>query len=77
MLVDGSPGYPDIERLWQIASDEKLSFLGVSAALIDVWRQQNLVPKQKYELSSLRTIASTGSPLAASGFDWVEDSVGS
>ncbi len=77
VLVDGSPGYPDIERLWQIANDEKLSFLGVSAALIDVWRQQNLAPKQKYELSSLRTIASTGSPLAASGFDWVEEYVGS
>jgi acetoacetyl-CoA synthetase len=77
VLVDGSPGHPDIERLWQISNDEKLSFLGVSAALIDVWRQQNLVPKQKYELSSLRTIASTGSPLAASGFDWVEESVGS
>jgi acetoacetyl-CoA synthetase len=77
VLVDGSPGYPDVERLWQITSDEKLSFLGVSAALIDVWRQQNLAPKKKYELGLLRTIASTGSPLAASGFDWVEESVGS
>jgi acetoacetyl-CoA synthetase len=77
VLVDGSPGHPDIERLWQITNDEKLSFLGVSAALIDVWRQQKLEPKKKYELDSLRTIASTGSPLAASGFDWVEESVGS
>jgi acetoacetyl-CoA synthetase len=77
VLVDGSPGHPDTERLWQISNDEKLSFLGVSAALIDVWRQQNLEPRKKYELGALRTIASTGSPLAASGFDWVEESVGS
>jgi acetoacetyl-CoA synthetase len=77
VLVDGSPGYPNVERLWQITNDEKLSFLGVSAALIDVWRQQGLNPKDKYQLGSLRTIASTGSPLAASGFDWVEESVGS
>ena len=77
VLVDGSPGHPNIERLWQITSDEKLSFLGVSAALIDLWRQKNLQPKSKYQLEYLRTIASTGSPLAASGFDWVEESVGS
>jgi acetoacetyl-CoA synthetase len=77
VLVDGSPGHPDIERLWEITNEEKLSFLGVSAALIDVWRQQGLNPKDKYQLGSLRTIASTGSPLAASGFDWVEESVGS
>jgi acetoacetyl-CoA synthetase len=77
VLVDGSPGHPNIERLWQITGDEKLSFLGVSAALIDVWRQQGLEPKDKHQLDNLRTIASTGSPLAASGFDWVEESVGS
>lgn len=77
VLVDGSSGYPDVERLWQIASNEKLSFLGVSAALIDVWRQQEITPRKKYELSTLRTIASTGSPLSAAGFDWVEESVGS
>jgi acetoacetyl-CoA synthetase len=77
VLVDGSPGHPNVERLWQITGEEKLSFLGVSAALIDVWRQQGLKPKDKYQLGSLRAIASTGSPLAASGFDWVEESVGS
>ena len=77
VLVDGSPGHPDVQRLWQISHDEKLSFLGVSAALIDVWRQQGLVPKNKHQLRALRTIASTGSPLAASGFDWVEECVGS
>ena len=77
VLVDGSPGHPNTERLWQITNDEKLSFLGVSAALIDVWRQQGLKPKDNYQLASLRTIASTGSPLSAIGFDWVEESVGS
>jgi acetoacetyl-CoA synthetase len=75
VLADGSPGYPDIDFLWSVAHREKLTFLGVSAALIDTWRRSNLSPRTTHELSSLRTIASTGSPLAASGYDWVATDV--
>ena len=75
VLVDGSPGHPDLERLWSIAESEKLSFLGVSAALIDSWRKRPLHPGKLFDLSKLRTLASTGSPLSGSGFDWVSDSV--
>ena len=75
VLCDGSPGHPDIERLWRIADEERLSFLGVSAALIDTWRRAGITPKETYELSALRTIASTGSPLAPSGYDWVASAV--
>lgn len=77
VLCDGSPGHPDIERLWRIADEERLSFLGVSAALIDTWRRGGITPKETYELSTLRTIASTGSPLAPSGYDWVASAVSS
>jgi acetoacetyl-CoA synthetase len=76
-LADGSPGFPELDRLFAIASTEKLSFLGVSAALIDSWRKADTQASKKYDFSSLRTIASTGSPLAISGFDWVKDQVGS
>jgi acetoacetyl-CoA synthetase len=75
VLCDGSPGYPDISRLWAIAHEERLTFLGVSAALIDSWRRAELEPLNTCDLSALRTIASTGSPLAASGYDWVADAV--
>jgi acetoacetyl-CoA synthetase len=75
VLADGSPGYPDINRLWSVAHDERLTFLGVSAALIDAWRRADLEPRRHFDLSSLRTIASTGSPLAASGYDWVASAV--
>lgn len=75
VLCDGSPGYPDINRLWSIAHDERLTFLGVSAALIDSWRRSGIVPRESFDLSSLRTIASTGSPLASSGYDWVASAV--
>jgi acetoacetyl-CoA synthetase len=75
VLVDGSPGYPDIDRLWTMTKDERLSFLGVSAALIDTWRRAELRPADNGGVSSLRTIASTGSPLAAGGYDWVARNV--
>ena len=75
VLCDGSPGYPDIYRLWTIAHEERLTFLGVSAALIDSWRRAAIEPRHNFDLSALRTIASTGSPLAATGYDWVADAV--
>jgi acetoacetyl-CoA synthetase len=75
VLVDGSPGYPDIDRLWTMTKDERLTFLGVSAALIDTWRRAELRPADNGGVSSLRTIASTGSPLAAGGYDWVARNV--
>lgn len=75
VLVDGSPGYPDLGRLWSIAADERLSFLGVSAALIDTWRTADLAPKNFGSLESLRTVASTGSPLAPEGYDWVAETI--
>ena len=75
VLVDGSPGHPDLGRLWSITSQERLSFLGVSAALIDTWRKAELVPKDHWPLAELRTIASTGSPLVPEGFDWVAGAV--
>ena len=77
VLCDGSPGYPDISRLWAIAHEERLTFLGVSAALIDSWRRAALEPHHTFDLSALRTIASTGSPLAATGYDWVAEAVSS
>jgi acetoacetyl-CoA synthetase len=75
VVVDGSPGYPDLGRLWSIAAQERLSFLGVSAALIDSWRSADLAPKDYGSLESLRTVASTGSPLAQEGYDWVAETI--
>jgi acetoacetyl-CoA synthetase len=75
VLVDGSPGFPDLGRLWSITAGERLSFLGVSAALIDTWRKAELQPKDFGSLESLRTIASTGSPLGPEGYDWVAESI--
>ncbi|MFM2412328.1 MAG: hypothetical protein RLZZ587_661, partial [Actinomycetota bacterium] len=75
VLTDGSPGYPTLDHFWTVTEHERLTFLGVSAALIDTWRRSELTPSAQRSLSALRTIASTGSPLAASGYDWVAEEV--
>ena len=71
VLYDGSPMFPNPSRLFDIAQDEKLTFLGVSAKFIDTSRKESLTPMKTHELSHLRTMASTGSVLSPEGFDYV------
>jgi acetoacetyl-CoA synthetase len=75
VLMDGSPGHPTMTRVWSIAAAERLTFLGVSAALIDAWRRTESDPLAEGNLDALRTIASTGSPLAPEGYDWVSSAI--
>jgi len=75
VLFDGNPMYPGPERLFDIAEAEELTFLGVSAKYIDSIRKSELTPKDSHNLSKLRTIASTGSPLSHDGFRYIYESV--
>ena len=70
VLYDGSPTYPSITALFDIAVDIKITHFGTSAKFIDSLMKQE-VNLTSYDLSSLRMITSTGSPLAAEGFDYV------
>jgi acetoacetyl-CoA synthetase len=71
VLFDGQPMYPNPERLFDIAQDEKLDFFGVSAKFIDSAAKADLKPMQSHDLSTLKVIASTGSVLAPESFDYV------
>jgi acetoacetyl-CoA synthetase len=75
VLFDGNPLYPNPERLFDIADQNDLTFLGVSAKYIDSIRKLSLQPKQTHSLSKLRTIASTGSPLSHEGFEYVYQNI--
>ena len=75
VIYDGSPVEPDMNILFKIADTEKLTFLGVSAKYIDSLAKANAEPKKHFNLSSLRVIASTGSPLGPLGYDWVYSNV--
>ena len=75
VIYDGSPVEPDMNILFKITDIEKLTFLGVSAKYIDSLAKADLNPKKYFNLSNLRIIASTGSPLGPIGYDWVYSNV--
>ncbi len=70
-IYDGNPGYPDLGRLWRFAHEHRLTFIGAGAAFYANCMKAGIVPSQLADLSALRTIGSTGSPLAEEAFDWV------
>ena len=75
IVYEGNPFYPEPERLWQIAESEKFTLFGTSAKYIDAVRKAGLIPCEKFDLSALRTLCSTGSPLSAEGFQFVYEAI--
>lgn len=71
VLYDGSPFHPEPEHLWRLAEEEQLTLMGVSAKYLDACHKQGLQPGNDRDLSSLRTIGSTGSPLSPESFEYV------
>ncbi|TGN39410.1 acetoacetate--CoA ligase [Marinobacter confluentis] len=71
ITVDGSPGYPDLNHLWQVVADEKVTHYGTSARFIAGCRKAELAPARTLDLSALRVVFSTGSPLLPEDYDWV------
>ena len=77
VLYDGSPFHPDARRLWELASRERVNVFGVSAKFIDSAAKAGVSPGREFDLSSLRAILSTGSPLFGDGFDYIYREVAS
>jgi acetoacetyl-CoA synthetase len=76
VLFDGNPGYPDLGVLWRLAERHHISYFGTSAAFIQSCLKAGLRPRGECDLSALRAVGSTGSPLSAEGFRWLADAVG-
>jgi acetoacetyl-CoA synthetase len=71
VLYDGAPLAPDDGILWRMAQAERVSVFGTSAKYLAMCEKRGLTPGATFALSSLRTVLSTGSPLAAPGYDYV------
>jgi acetoacetyl-CoA synthetase len=70
ILFDGNPSYPDDGAIWKLIQDEKITIFGTSASYINYIKSQGLKPGRDNDLSSLRAISQTGSPLSAEGFEY-------
>jgi acetoacetyl-CoA synthetase len=71
VLYDGNPNYPDLGAMWKLIQDEKITVFGCSASYIHFLKKEEFSPRREYDLSSLREISQTGSPLSPEGFEYV------
>ena len=71
VLYDGSPGYPSLNALWELAEHTRTTFFGTSAPYLMACRKAGLRPGAEFDLSALRGVGSTGAPLPPDGFAWV------
>ena len=76
VLYDGNPGHPDMSTLWQLAADAEVTCFGTSASYISACMKDGVEPGDGRDISKLRSVGSTGSPLVPEGFDWIYDHIG-
>ena len=71
VLYDGSPAAPDLGALWDLAADAGVTVFGTSAGFLSSCMKEGVHPRQGRDLSALKAIGSTGSPLSPEAFSWV------
>jgi acetoacetyl-CoA synthetase len=76
VLFDGSPFHPDEGVLWRLASEERVAVFGTSPKYLAALEKSGYRPIDRLGLAHLRTVLSTGSPLAHEQFDFVRDAIG-
>lgn len=75
ILYDGNPAWPTPDTLWKIAAETRATFFGASPAYVQAMQAAKIIPKEKFDLSSLRSIMCSGSPVTPESFAWLYDSV--
>ncbi|MBW7924971.1 MAG: acetoacetate--CoA ligase [Burkholderiaceae bacterium] len=71
LQFDGNPGHPDLDTLWRLAERERLTFMGISPAFVSLCMKAAMRPCDRFDISALRTIGSTGSPLTVEAYRWI------
>lgn len=76
VLYDGSPAHPDLMTLWRLADESGITLFGTSAPFLMACRKAGITPGREANLSTLRSIGSTGAPLPPEGFRYVYEAIG-
>jgi acetoacetyl-CoA synthetase len=76
VLYDGNPGHPDMGVLWDLAARAGITMFGTSASYIAACMKAGVEPGAGRDLSRLKAVGSTGSPLSPEGFDWIYEHLG-
>ncbi len=75
VLYDGNPFHPGPDALWKMAQDEKINIFGTSAGYIAALKNAGVKPGKQFDLSSMKSLLSTGSPLSKEDFEFIYDEV--
>jgi acetoacetyl-CoA synthetase len=70
-MFDGAPNHPDMGVIWRFVADEKLTFFGAGAAYFSGCMKAGITPREEVDLSNLRSMGATGSPLSGDAYDWI------
>jgi acetoacetyl-CoA synthetase len=76
VLYDGSPAHPDLDVLWAVAEKHRVRLFGVSAPYLQSCQKAGIAPGEHHDLSAVRVLGSTGSPLSPEQFAWIREAVG-
>ncbi len=71
VLFDGNPFHPGPDALWKMAQDEKVTIFGTSAGYIEALKNAGVKPREQFDLSSLKSVLSTGSPLSDENYEFI------
>jgi len=74
-IYDGNPGWPDWNVLWRFVGEKRVTFFGAGAAFFLSCLKAHVEPNEVADLSALRVVGSTGSPLPEEGYQWIYDHV--
>ncbi len=75
IVYNGSPAYPSMETLWQLAEETQMTYFGTAAAFVSASIKEGIQPNELYDLSRIKAVGSTGSPLSLAGFQWIYENV--
>ena len=75
LLYDGNPGHPDMNALWRFAEETNMTHFGTSASYLTSCMKASIEPGRDFDLTNLKGVGSTGSPLPPEGFEWVYEHV--
>ncbi|MDA3788181.1 MAG: acetoacetate--CoA ligase [Desulfobacula sp.] len=75
VLYDGNPFHPGPDALWKMAQDERITIFGTSAGYIEALKNAGVKPGKQFDLSALKSVLSTGSPLSDENFEFIYNEV--
>ena len=70
-MFDGAANHPDLGAVWRFVADEKITYFGAGAAFFSTCMKAGITPRDRVDLSALRSLGATGSPLSADTYDWI------